>query len=679
MYDNIIYIITPLGDGEMKAIETHLLSVLSSNDVTFFIPPYQRNYEWDKSQCEVFYQDVHKTTVGNKEGINTEHFFGTIVYVQSEAIFGQPNKLVLTDGQQRITTTMIFLAALRDVIEDKNSKDFINSKYLKNLNSSADAEYKIKLKQVETDWDSYRNIILEYDLTTENKNSAIYKNYSYFINKLRAVKEIGKIDLQELISKGLDKFSIVTIQLEPIKNKWENPQEIFESMNSLGKPLSLADLVRNYLLMGKNAEEQELLYKDYWLPIEKILPGELSNFIRDYMQYKAKKDYKKAKPANYKELYSNFKILFKDSDTKQLLTELKTFSIYYSYIVLGKTTDNNVIDHKLTDLRSINVSIIYSFLLSIFYNREIKKFQDIDVIQILDVIIVYFLRRRILKLTSGENKSFPPLVKKTRQLINSENKKVEMFNILSNQENSVRLPNDIEIMNELKNMNFYNFKYSKFLLSLLEEKITKSRPEADDYLQLEHIMPQTLNLDWEDELGDEYESVHLEYLNSIGNITLIRHNQELGNKNFSIKKDVYIKNSGLQVAKTEIVNRTKWNKKSIQNRTNWIISIILQEVIPIPENMRNKNNYKQKENGKRENRLSFKKLGLIGETINYIAEPSIEAVVVDDKEVSFENKTLKLSPLTREIENRKNRLNNSGSYQGAQFWEFQGIKLSDIM
>lgn len=663
----------------MKATETHLLSVLSNNDVTFFIPPYQRNYEWDKSQCEVFYHDVYKTTIGNKEGIDTEHFFGTIVYVQNEAIFGQPSKLILTDGQQRVTTTMIFLAAIRDVIDDKKAKEFINSKYLKNLNSSDDTEYKIKLKQVETDWESYRNIILEYDLTSENKDSAIYRNYSYFINKLKSVKEMGQIDLQEVISKGLDKFSIVTIQLEPIKNKWENPQEIFESMNSLGKPLSLADLVRNYLLMGKNAEEQDLLYKDYWLSIEKKLSGELSNFIRDYMQYKAEKDYKKATPANYKELYSNFKILFKDSDTKQLLTELKRFSNYYSYAVLGKTTDNNIIDQKLEDLRNINVTIIYSFLLSIFYNREIENFQDTDVIQILDAIIIYFLRRRILKLTSGENKSFPTLVKEIKPLINSENKKVEMFNILSNQDNSVRLPNDIETMNELRNMNFYNFKYSKFLLSLLEENITKSKPEANEYLQLEHIMPQTLNADWQEDLGDDYELVHLDYLNSIGNITLIRHNQELGNKKFSIKKDVYINKAGLQIAKTEIVNRTKWNKKSIQNRTNWIISIILEEVIPIPENMRNKNNYKQKQLGKREKRLSFNELDLIGETINYISEPTIEAVIVDDKDVLFENKTWKLSPLTREIEKRKNRVNNSGAYQGAQFWEYQGIKLSDIM
>ena len=155
----------------MKASENYLLSILSNNDVTFFIPPYQRNYEWGRDQCEVFLQDILKTMYANLKGNSSEHFFGTVTYFQSETVFGQPNKLVLIDGQQRITTTMLFLVALRDVIDNESIQAFIDSKYLKNCNATDDAlEYKIKLKQVETDWSVYCAIILQKEILIHEKN-----------------------------------------------------------------------------------------------------------------------------------------------------------------------------------------------------------------------------------------------------------------------------------------------------------------------------------------------------------------------------------------------------------------------------------------------------------------------------------------------------------------------------
>lgn len=660
----------------MKAGENHLLNLLSNNDVTFFIPPYQRNYEWDKNQCKVFFNDIKRTATDNINGQESEHFFGTIVYVKTDAIFGQPSKLVLTDGQQRITTAMLFLVAIRDVVEDDNSKRFIDNKYLKNNSVTDDTEYKIKLKQVETDWEAYRNIILNLNLTDENKKSAVYLNYSYFLSELNKLKKEDEIDLIDMISYGLAKFSIVTIELQPTQNKWENPQEVFESMNSLGKPLSLADLVRNYLLLGKEPDVQDNLYKDYWLHIEKQLPEEVSNFIRDFMQLRAGKALKKATTNNYKELYADFKYLFEDLDTEVLLNDLNRYSNYYSYIVLGKPSGSSKIDHRFRDLRTIGVTIVYSFLLGLLNNWKEEKLNEKDIVDILDSLIVYFMRRRILKLTQGENKNFPPLVKEIDRLANSVDKKHSMFEILASQENSLRLPNDIEMTSELNVMNFYNFNQAKFILSLVEEKITKSRPDKNDKtLQIEHIMPQTLNSTWEEELGDDFEIIHQEYLNNIGNLTLIRHNQELGNKSFADKKKIYNNNAGLQIAKNNIVNRSKWNKNSIQNRSKWMIEFILDEVLIIPDEMRRKNNFLQKTS----RRLSFQELGLIGHKINYISDKSIVVEVVEDKKVEFEGKKWNLSPLTREIETRKGTVNSSGSYQGAQYWEFEGMKLSEII
>lgn len=660
----------------MKPLDTHLLNVLSNNDVTFFIPPYQRNYEWDKSQCEVFLEDVVKTTTSNINGAYTEHFFGTIVYFENEKAFGEPSTLVLIDGQQRITTAMLFLVAVRDIVEDESRKQLIENRFLKNENVLDGAEHKIKLKQVETDWEAYLNIILNRNLSEENKRSAVYQNYSYFLSKLNKIKNEDEIELIDLVQDGLAKFSIVTIELEPNKNKWENPQEIFESMNSLGKPLSLADLVRNYLLLGKDADDQERLYKDYWLHIEKQLPKQVSNFIRDFMQVKAIKPFKKASATNYKELYADFKDLFEDENVELLLKELNKLSDYYSYIVLGKSSGSTLVDQGLADLRTIGVTTANSFLIGLIDKWKLGELSESDLSEILSALRVYFIRRRILKLTQGENKNIPLLAREINKIVNSQNKNNVMYKILANQEHSMRLPNDYEVSNELNVMNFYNNRYAKFILTLVEEKITKYRPNLDDKtLQIEHIMPRTLNEQWQNELGENFEVIYEEYLNNIGNLTLIRHNQELGNRPFLEKKKIYNNHAGLQIAKNHIVNQLKWDDNSIKNRGKWLIDFLLKEVLPIPEEMRYRNNYAQKNR----RRLSFIELQLIGNEINYVSDTSIVAKVISDNEVEFEGKRWRLSPLTREIETRKGTVNASGSYQGAQYWEYNNRRLADIM
>ncbi len=244
----------------MQADPTYLLKSLSNNDVTFFIPPYQRNYEWSMETCRVFLKDVQNTARDNREGRLSEHFFGSVVYVIEQAGFGLPDKFILTDGQQRITTSMLFLMALRDSVTDTDLKKQIQSRYLENERAGENTEFKIKLKQVETDWESYKLLALSLEVPKEFTNSSVFQNYQFFKNQLSTIEEEEKRSLLEL---GLSKFSIISIQLEPDRNHWENPQEIFESMNSLGKPLSLADLVRNYLLMGKDSAEQERLYRSF--------------------------------------------------------------------------------------------------------------------------------------------------------------------------------------------------------------------------------------------------------------------------------------------------------------------------------------------------------------------------------------------------------------------------------
>lgn len=657
--------------------ESKLLDMLSNNDVTFFIPPYQRNYEWTEEQCKVFLEDVKKTCERNMAGTNTEHFFGTITFFQSEAVFGQPDKLVLIDGQQRITTTMLFLVALRDVLEDENMKNFIDTKYLKNNNVQGDIEYKIKLKQVETDWEAYKKIILSVDLVGNEKNSAVAQNYKYFRNALSDYQKDGG-NLENIIVKGLSKFSVIKLQLQPEKNAWENPQEIFESMNSLGKPLSLADLVRNYLLLGLTADEQDNLYRKYWLHIEQVIPGKVSDFVRDYMQGHEKKSFLKSTEANYKPLYSSFKKVFELQNPKTLLQDLSDCASVYAYVLNGTGTDSKLIDKELSDLNTLGVTTAYSFLMMLLRAWRQGKFTAQNIVDILNVFKIYCLRRRILGLGTAENKNFPLLTKQIDRLASASDKRNEMFKILADQENNLRLPNDIELSRTLETMNFGNFRYCKFYLSLIEETITKSRPDqTDPNLQIEHIMPQTLSDEWREALGDDCEDIHAELLNTIGNLTLIRHNQALGNKPFAEKKVVYENNAGLQIAKNGITNKEEWGEKEIKARTKWLIAFLLQDVLTIPDSMRRINNFRV-ETGKRKH-LSFQELQLIGEDITFYYDSSIIAHVVSDKEVEFEGKKWRLSPLTKEIQTRRGAVSPSGAYQGAQYWVYDDIRLADIM
>lgn len=661
----------------MRSLDNQILKLLSNNDVTFFIPPYQRNYEWGEEMCEILYKDIEK--VADSE--NTQHFFGTVIYYAESTILGQPDKYILVDGQQRLTTIMLFLIAAKDAIIDEQLKNMIDSKYLKNNNVSGDVEYKIKLKQVESDWKAYKNIILGEHLDDAAKKSNVFKNYKFFKSKLERLEQDK---LKNLVEKGLVNFNIVTIQLEPERNHWEKPQEIFESMNSLGKPLSLADLVRNYLLLGKSSTQQNNLYHNFWLKIEQNLSGDnnafsVSAFIRDYMQLIDVASFKKATETNYKELYRDFKDLFEDDNHEELIKRLAEYSTDYAVLAGYQSSHNDKIDKKIADLKIIESSGFYSFILGLLHLRTEEKIDDNGCLAILDAIFIYIFRRRILRITQGENKNAPSLVEYFDDLISAENKKEKMLELLSNQQYALRLPNDNDISTYLLSIdsNFYNLRSGKFLQSLIEEYLTRSRPNLNDKrLQVEHIMPQTLNDEWKNELGGNYQQIHDEYINNIGNLTLIRHNQELGNNSFSDKKEVYENHAGMQIAKNKIIDQDNWGEEQIKNRTKYLVEVIINNILPISDELKTNNNYSfEKRRGG--TRFSFEKIGLIGKEIVYFDDDSITAEVLGSKEVKFEDKVWRLSPLTREIETRKHRRNKSGAYWGVDKWKYQGITLGE--
>jgi Protein of unknown function DUF262/Protein of unknown function (DUF1524) len=671
----------------LKPDATYLLKSLSSNDATFFIPPYQRNYEWKTSTCRVFLEDIRKVAKANQAGGRAEHFFGSVVYVVEDASFGVPAKYVLTDGQQRITTTMLFLMALRDTIVDKAYKETIQKKYIENDSAIGGLEFKIKLKQVETDWEAYRCLALRESVSDENKNSAVYQNYEFFRSELSGTSDL---ELSNLLEKGLMKFEVITIQLEPISNPWENPQEIFESMNSLGQPLSLADLVRNYLLMGKTSGEQINFYNKFWLPLEKELPGRLSEFIRDWMQSDQHKFFKVAKENNFKELYSSFKELVRNRDTSDVFESLAQFAKPYSQAIGLSTTGNETLDEVISDFSIIGTTTAQSLIAEILQKYHVSNIESSKVVDLLHGLRTYVMRRRILQLATAENKFYPTVGAHVSRFLDSSRPGDELLRHSSNYEYALRLPNNTDVEYRLSEINFYNFGVGKstprLLLSMVEENITKARPsKEDDQLQLEHIMPQTLSDSWKRELGSDFESLHVKYVNSIGNITLIRHNQELGNKPFLEKRKVFLSNSGLQVSQNMICRDSrnggeiqKWGASEIEERTKYLIDIITNKILEVPQDLRHTSNWKQEET--RTSNFDSKRVlaNLIGETINYVKDPQVTAVVVSNSKVIFEQKEWSLTSLTRELRRRAGEENSSSAYQGAYYWAWDETKLVNL-
>jgi len=622
---------------------------------------------------------VHKVAKSNQNGTYSEHFFGSIVYVIEESGFGVPDRYVLTDGQQRITTTMLFLMALRDSISDERYRNTIQRRYIENERADDLTEYKIKLKQVETDWEAYKLLALGKEVPPAAKNSSVYQNYQFF---LKALRDVNEDDRRALLEQGLNRFSVISIQLEPERNPWENPQEIFESMNSLGKPLSLADLVRNYLLMGQSSATQARLYSEYWLTLEKRLPGRLSHFVRDWMQADQHRSYRAAQENNYKELYSAFKSIVQQQQTEKLFDEFVRFSRPYAIVTGIEKSSNDSIDQLISDLNIIQVAPVYSYLSEVLRAWHEGLFTVHAVEQILLGIRTYLLRRRILGLTAGENKFFPTFGSHLDELIQASDVRKTIYSLLSSQEYALRLPNDQELKTRLETINFYNLgrsrNHPRLLLSLLEEHLTKSRPDWDDPdLQLEHIMPQTLGKSWRSSLGEDPEQVHQEFVNNLGNITLIRHNQELGNRSFQEKKAIYALNSGLQISQNYILDVDDWGQAEIERRQDYLVNLILEHVLAVPEPFKYSSNWKQSStNGRFDSRHVLAQL--ISERIHYMPNKTITAVVVSDSKVEFEGREWSLSPLTRELRRREGKLSDSGSYQGAYYWGWGDERLVDV-
>lgn len=586
----------------MEARKIKLLEFIGNGKKTFNIPVYQRNYDWKEEQCRKLFEDIQNIV---KSDYEIEHFLGTVVFVSSKSEMNF-NEYVLIDGQQRITSIMLLLKVLHEKVTDENDKEEIWEEYL--INKRAPEEnLRIRLKPVESDGMPYKKLIEENDISL---TSNVCKNYRLFEKLIQESNYSA-----EEIYKALGKIELVYIQLEKGK-KSENPQMIFESLNSTGLSLTQGDLIRNYLLMNHEYEKQKMLYKNFWLEIEKRITNEkISDFVRDYLTMK------NGSISNKDKVYDDFKKYIKQNnenmDEEGILEELKTYSEYYSWFLNGNSP-NNKINEKLSEFRYLRNTTVYPLILSVFEDTySYKNINENELLDILNLLISYIFRRSVCGYTTNSlNKVFASIV----ILLKSKDIYKQIEKGLMNKS----FPGDEEFRAEFIKCNFYKkgTEFCKYTLKLLETFENKEQTDMEN-ITIEHIMPQTLNSEWRIELGSKFEQIHSEYINTIGNLTLTGYNPELSNKNFELKKRYY-EESNIKMSR-EIANYDKWKDTEIKDRAEQLFEKA-KRIWKLPQGYDNKNI----------DNLEYGKNYLLGSNIN-ITGKKPSKLIISGKEYSIKS------------------------------------------
>ena len=536
----------------MKATSASLLAIIKGPK-QFVIPIYQRTYSWKLAQCSQLFNDILK--VGN-DNVSSGHFIGSVVYFQ-ESIYNITDvpQLLIIDGQQRVTTVCLIVLALSEYLKNNSLVNIeTNASKLKNyylLNADEDGNLRYKLLLTKRDNETYTSLINGNPIP-ENYSNRITENYKYFKDSINAENVIA-------VYNGIMHLLVVDVTLEKGK---DNPQLIFESMNSTGLDLSQADLIRNYILMGQEINIQTRLYERYWFPMEQSFGNEYTTYFNRFMR-----DFLSAKTGlipNIDNVYNAFKIFAQGLLIEDIVAEITTYAHYYINMVLYKEKDKDLLS-AFKDISILKVDVAYPFLLSV-YNDYSKNNINKDIfLKVLTLTENYTFRRAICGIpTNSLNKTFLTLYKSINKsgYIESLEATMQLF------AGYKRFPNDYKFTKEIKVKDLYNFRSKIYFLSKLENYKRKECVPINNYT-IEHILPQNENLkkEWQEMLGENWLEIQKTYLHTLGNLTLTGYNSELSDRPFSEKKtiDGGFDHSPLQL-NSYLRTITEWNVKSIEER-----------------------------------------------------------------------------------------------------------------
>ena len=556
-------------NGQGKLL-THFLK----NADKLVIPVYQRNYDWKEEHCKKLYSDLVKTVREGKRW----HFFGGIVSVSDP--MGSSSDYLVIDGQQRITTVSLLLLAIANLVKagivtpkDPNLYDVITKKYL--VDEINPKQRKMKLKPIKGDQDSYDR--LWGDPSEYNQSSRITQNYLYFYNQIQR----DDISVDQLFS-AVEKLQIIDITLTPPD---DDPQLVFESLNSTGLDLNEGDKIRNFVLMRRSMEEQEQFYDDYWSPIEKNAgydkqtnSYDVSPFIRDYLGIKERR------LTAMKEIYQEFKdYVEKRGQIEDVLKELLDYAKRYNEIRSGSPEFPLRLRASLYRLNRFESSVCRPFLMEVFRLQEEDLFSLDTVAEVCRIVEAYLLRRLICDLPSNtQSKVFLTLCNDIKRLDGTYDSFLEkMKYVLGSKKEKAAFPTDEDFAEGLKTKNIYTMptRYKAYIFERLENgdsseyKEIYNRLDSGEYT-IEHIMPQKLTPAWAAELGDDAESIHDQWLHRLANLTLAAsaYNIRYSNSSFQEKKtmkDGYLQ-SGLKMTQ-QIAKADHWGLTELEERYSSLI------------------------------------------------------------------------------------------------------------
>lgn len=561
-------------DGNVRSAIEFLRSA-----VKIYIPVYQRNYDWHIENCKLMFDDLLDLEINN----NKSHFFGSIVVKPGN----YSQDIIVIDGQQRLTTLSLLMLAIKnwlDKNEEKAQKVRLTSDYV--LNTFLQDQYlstpdKYILQSNPRDYNSYK--LLFGNEKFYDKTSNITLNYNYFYSCIDNMK----ISIDQLMN-SIQKLQFMVVNLNAPE---DDPQLIFESLNSTGVALTDADKIRNFLLMNEEIPEQDKYFQNYWQPLEENTHFEVSKFFRYYLTIK------NAEFPKISNVYNEFKNTYYDLNFNKydLFEDLNDYSNTYK-MILECNTGTKKIDMILNRFLELNVTVIRPFIMAIINDFTSDKIVEEEAIKIVEIMEKYIARRIITKTPSNAlNKVIATLYRDFRHFQDKyqgqyKDSEVILYLLLKKQ-GSGKVPTDEELIRNFKNNDWYNINssYRSYIFERLEnhnhiESLSIYEGLKNKDYSIEHIMPQKLSSDWKKELGNNYQTIHDNYVNSLGNLTITGYNSKYSNRSFEEKqnmvkgfKESHFVNLNKLPAKSE-----NWRETEIIERTKQLINSAL-DIWSFPE------------------------------------------------------------------------------------------------